>query len=131
MAGRPARRSLWAKAGQLALLLDRVSRSLLLIRPSGYGWQTIMFYAYILQSMTEPKQHYVGHTADLRKRVTEHNAGECPHTSKFLPWKLKVYVAFESIQQAQRFEKYLKSGSGRAFAQRHFWNDQPSPAGYG
>jgi predicted GIY-YIG superfamily endonuclease len=81
-----------------------------------------MFYTYVLQSMTEPGQRYVGHTADLRKRLAEHNAGACAHTSKFLPWKLKVYVAFDSIGQAQRFEKYLKSGSGRAFAQRHFWN---------
>ena len=47
-----------------------------------------------------------------RQRVAEHNAGKCPHTSKFLPWKLKVYIAFESIEQAQHFEKYLKSGSG-------------------
>lgn len=80
-----------------------------------------MFYTYILQSLSKPSQRYVGHTEDLRQRVAEHNAGKCPHTSKFLPWKLKVYIAFESIEQAQRFEKYLKSGSGRAFANRHFW----------
>jgi predicted GIY-YIG superfamily endonuclease len=82
-----------------------------------------MFYTYILQSLTDPSQRYVGHTAGLRTRMEEHNAGNCPHTSKFLPWKLKVYVAFESIVQAQQFEKYLKSGSGRAFANRHFWRE--------
>jgi predicted GIY-YIG superfamily endonuclease len=82
-----------------------------------------MFYTYILQSLSEPSQRYVGHTEDLRQRVANHNAGMCPHTSKFLPWKLKVYIAFESIEQAQRFEKYLKSGSGRAFANRHFWTE--------
>ena len=80
-----------------------------------------MFYTYILQSLTDPSQRYVGHTADLRTRVAEHNAGKCLHRSKFLPWKLKVYVAFESIERAHDFEKYLKSGSGRAFANRHFW----------
>ena len=80
-----------------------------------------MFYTYILQSLRAPTQRYVGHAADLRARVAEHNAGKCPHTSKFLPWKLRVYVALESIEQAQQFEKYLKSGSGRAFANRHFW----------
>ncbi len=82
-----------------------------------------MFYTYILQSLSKPSQRYVGHTEDLRRRVAEHNAGKCPHTSKFLPWKLKVYIAFQSIEQAQRFEKYLKSGSGRAFANRHLLND--------
>ena len=80
-----------------------------------------MLHTYILQSLTDPRRSYVGHTANLRNRVAEHTAGKCPHTSKFLPWKLKVYVAFESIEQAQRFDKYLKSGSGRAFANRHFW----------
>ena len=81
-----------------------------------------MFYTYILQSLSEPSQRYVGHTENLRQRVTEHNAGRCPHTSKFLPWKVKVYTAFETIEQAQRFERYLKSGSGPAFANRHFCN---------
>ena len=80
-----------------------------------------MFYTYILESHSEPSQRYVGHTEDLRQRVTEHNAGKCTHTSKFLPWKVKVYIAFETIEQAQHFERYLKSGSGRAFANRHFW----------
>jgi putative endonuclease len=80
-----------------------------------------MFYTYILQSLTAQGQRYVGHTSDLRARVAEHNVGKCPHTSKFLPWKLKVYFAFESLEQAQRFEKYLKGGSGRAFAKRNFW----------
>ena len=82
-----------------------------------------MFYTYILQSLSQPSQQYVGHTGDLRQRVAEHNAGNCPPTSKFLPWKVKVYVAFDSVEQAQRFEKYLKSGSGRAFANRHFWGE--------
>jgi predicted GIY-YIG superfamily endonuclease len=95
-------------------------------RVPSYGWQAMMFYTYLLQSLSNPCQRYVGHTADLRKRLTEHNAGECPHTSKFLPWKLNVYVAFDSIQQAQRFERYLKSGSGRAFANRHFWREDTS-----
>jgi putative endonuclease len=94
-----------------------------------------MFYTYILQSLTNSKQRYVGHTNDLRQRVADHNAGKCPHTSKFLPWKLKVYIAFEMIEQAQQFELYLKSGSGRAFANRHFWreagNQEPEPPSVG
>src|SRR5437867_11925678 len=64
---------------------------------------------------------YIGHTADLRQRLADHNARKCPHTSKFVPWKIKLYVAFETLEQAQRFERYLKSGSGHVFAKRHFW----------
>ena len=76
-----------------------------------------MKYVYILES--EDDEHfYVGMTADLRKRLAKHNAGEVPHTSKFKPWRLKTYVAFSDERQASEFEKYLKSGSGRAFARK-------------
>ena len=79
-----------------------------------------MFYAYILQSTSEPSQLYRGHTADLRQRLHDHNAGKCPHTSKHLPWTVKFYAAFETLELAQAFERYLKSGSGHSFAKRHF-----------
>ncbi len=75
-----------------------------------------MFYTYVIESLSHPDQRYIGHTADLKQRLVDHNAGKYPHTSKFVPWKIKVYVAFETIEQAQHFEKYLKSGSGHVFA---------------
>ena len=78
-----------------------------------------MFYAYILQSLSSPDQLYHGHSFDLKQRQSEHNSGHCLHTAKSIPWKVKFYAAFESLDQAQRFERYLKSGSGHAFARRH------------
>jgi predicted GIY-YIG superfamily endonuclease len=83
------------------------------------GRPNLMFYAYILQSVDHPSQFYRGHTADLKQRLVEHNAGRCAHTSKFAPWKVKFYAAFETIEQARHFEAYLKTGSGHAFANRH------------
>jgi putative endonuclease len=53
--------------------------------------------------------------------VKAHNAGESPHTSKFRPWRLKAYFAFEDETKARSFEAYLKSGSGNAFANKRFW----------
>ena len=76
-----------------------------------------MKYVYILQNATS-EHFYVGVTDDLRARVTKHNAGEVPHTSKFRPWILKTYVAFADEEQAVNFEKYLKTASGRAFAKK-------------
>ncbi|MCL5874955.1 MAG: GIY-YIG nuclease family protein [Candidatus Dependentiae bacterium] len=58
---------------------------------------------------------YAGFTSDLKKRLSNHNYGTTPHTDKYEPWKLIVYVAFEDKQKAIDFEEYLKSGSGRAF----------------
>ena len=79
-----------------------------------------MFYAYILRSISHPDQRYIGSTQDLRVRLARHNRGDVPHTSKFCPWKIEAYFAFETMEKAAHFETYLKSGSGHAFAARHF-----------
>lgn len=76
-----------------------------------------MKYVYILQS--EVGDHfYVGVTDDLRERLARHNSGNVPHTSKYRPWLLKTYIAFSDEKAAFAFEKYLKTGSGRAFAKK-------------
>ena len=79
-----------------------------------------MFYAYILRSLSDPDQRYIGSTADLKSRLAKHNKGDVPHTLKFRPWKVEAYFAFETKEKAAAFEQYLKSGSGHAFAKRHF-----------
>jgi putative endonuclease len=78
-----------------------------------------MYYVYILRSETHPDQTYIGSTQDLRARLAQHNSGKSVHTNKFKPWNLLAYVALPEKQLADTFEKYLKSGSGRAFAKRH------------
>jgi len=77
-------------------------------------------YVYILQTVQSPDHFYASLTEDLRQRLAKHNSGEVPHTSKIKPWKVKFYAAFESLEMAQQFEKYLKSGSGHEFAKHHF-----------
>jgi putative endonuclease len=60
-------------------------------------------------------------TTDLKQRLGEHNAGKSLHTSKFRPWKLITYIAFTDRAKAEAFERYLKSGSGHAFAYKRLW----------
>ncbi len=79
-----------------------------------------MHYVYILESEASPGSYYVGSTADLKKRVEEHNSGKSIHTAKLSPWTLATYIAFPDRTKALRFGRYLKSGSGRAFAKKHF-----------
>lgn len=79
-----------------------------------------MRYVYILQSDANPERFYVGQTTDPERRLDEHNSGKSTHTNKFRPWKLTVCVGFPDCGKAARFERYLKSGSGRAFATKHF-----------
>lgn len=77
-------------------------------------------FVYVLQSLTNPERFYVGVTADVDRRLEWHNHGPTGHTLKHRPWAPLVVVEFAGEAQAFRFERYLKSGSGRAFAQRHF-----------
>ena len=73
-------------------------------------------YVYILRSVANPGRYYTGRTKDLHRRLQEHNSGNVNHTTKFKPWKVKTAIAFENASQAQEFEKFLKTGSGRTFA---------------
>jgi len=80
-----------------------------------------MKYVYLLQSQTTESETYVGATCDLPRRLEEHNARKCRHTSKYAPWTCVLALRFLDDSKADAFERYLKSGSGRAFAKRHFW----------
>jgi putative endonuclease len=77
-------------------------------------------FVYILRSETDTESHYVGVTDDVDRRLDWHNAGPCGHTVQHRPWSLVVSIEFPTEAGAIRFERYLKSGSGRAFAKRHF-----------
>ena len=77
-------------------------------------------FVYVLRSMTRTGSYYVGRTTDVHRRISEHNAGKCKHTEKYRPWELSAFIAFPDSRRAITFERYLKSGSGRAFARRHF-----------
>jgi putative endonuclease len=78
------------------------------------------FYVYILVSQASDTIHYTSVTCDLEQRLLEHNRGTCPHTSQHQAWRIETAIAFKSEREARAFEKYLKSGSGREFARRHF-----------
>jgi putative endonuclease len=77
-----------------------------------------MHYVYILQSVSDPNQFYTGLCKDVEARLQAHNAGQSPHTSKHKPWRLLSFHWFEKAETAAAFERYLKSGSGRAFSQK-------------
>jgi putative endonuclease len=77
-------------------------------------------FVYVVTTVTRPEAFYVGVTNDVPARLADHNAGRCAHTLKRRPWQLHVAIEFTQEATALRFERYLKSGSGRAFAKRHF-----------
>ena len=75
-------------------------------------------YVYIIESLAHPDQYYVGMTDDIDARLADHNNGKSPHTAKFKPWRVIFHCWFYDVTKARAFEKYLKSGSGRAFASK-------------
>jgi putative endonuclease len=74
---------------------------------------------YVLRSISAPTRYYTGITSDLGARLADHNAGRCDHTANGRPWEIDLFMQFSDERRAIRFEGYLKSGSGCAFAKRH------------
>ena len=77
-----------------------------------------MFYCVYLLYCNDSRT-YVGCTDNLRNRINRHNKGQVSATKERLPIKLISYFAFSDKYKAFEFEKYLKSGSGRAFLKKH------------
>ena len=84
-------------------------------------------FVYVLKNSEIPPRYYTGLTSNVAARIAGHNAGECTYTAKYRPWVVDAIVEFADERRAVAFERYLKSGSGVAFAQRHL--RAPSVAG--
>jgi putative endonuclease len=72
-----------------------------------------MWFVYILKC--SDGFFYTGCTENLDERLKRHHAGYVPATKHRLPAALTTYIVFHDKYKAFEFEKYLKSGSGRAF----------------
>jgi predicted GIY-YIG superfamily endonuclease len=77
-------------------------------------------FVYVLRNDKDPRP-YVGVTCNVAQRLTTHNSGGSVYTAPYRPWRLVVSLEFAGAEGALQFERYLKSGSGRAFAKRHFF----------
>lgn len=77
-------------------------------------------FVYILRSDVDPNRHYTGITSDVAERLYWHNHGPDGVTVHHRPWSMVVTLEFANPNAAGGFEQYLKTGSGRAFAKRHF-----------
>jgi predicted GIY-YIG superfamily endonuclease len=90
------------------------------IRADRTGVDQAKRFVYVLRSDRDPSRHYVGLTSDVGNRLRWHNAGQNRSTARDRPWTVLVAIGFRTEDAAVQFERYLKSGSGRAFAKRHF-----------
>ena len=82
------------------------------------GRLNYMYYVYILQSEKD-NSYYTGLTTNVQERLAKHNRNEVKYSSTKSPYKLIWYCCFQDKSRAAAFEKYLKQGSGFAFARKH------------
>ncbi|MDO8443005.1 MAG: GIY-YIG nuclease family protein [bacterium] len=77
-----------------------------------------MYFVYLIQSQQD-NSFYTGITENLKKRINEHNNGSSVYSATKRPFIPVWYCIFSNKQRALAFEKYLKSGSGIAFRNKH------------
>jgi putative endonuclease len=83
-------------------------------------------HVYLLESLRHSGRRYVGLTRDLGQRLAEHNAGKVDATFRHKPGRIVAAIWFADRDRAEAFERYLKHGSGHAFAKSHFWSSNSS-----
>ena len=76
------------------------------------------WYVYILKCRDDT--YYTGCTGNLNQRLEAHRNKKVHYTSTKLPVSLEFYCVFADKYKAYNFEKYLKSGSGKAFSKKRF-----------
>ena len=77
------------------------------------------YFVYILKCAD--KKSYTGYTINLDERLYRHDKGYVKSTKNRRPLELITYIAFSDKWSAISYEKYLKSGSGRATLYKRFW----------
>jgi putative endonuclease len=72
-----------------------------------------MFFVYVIVSETKGLRFYVGLSANVDRRIAEHNSGKTRSTKGYRPWKFFFSEEFPNRVVAREREKYYKSGSGK------------------
>ncbi|MDC6352374.1 GIY-YIG nuclease family protein [Zeaxanthinibacter sp. PT1] len=75
------------------------------------------FCVYILKCNNG--KFYTGCSRNLNERLKAHQSGEVHFTKDKLPVKLVHISKFNNSLTAYNFERYLKTGSGAAFRNKH------------
>jgi putative endonuclease len=78
-----------------------------------------MFHVYVIVSESHPERFYIGFSSRPDERLIEHNARKTLQPPILPPWRFAAMFSFSCGEQARRFERYVKGGSGRAFLRRH------------
>ena len=64
-----------------------------------------MYYVYVIRN--ESNEFYIGYSADLKKRLADHNSGGT-YSTKGHQWELVYYEAYVHERYARKREQALK-----------------------
>ena len=84
----------------------------------GQDW----WWVYRIQSMRFSLQSYTGVTQNLKRRLIQHNRKGNTSTAPYVPYRLVFCAGFPDKLAAIECESYLKTGSGKAFANKRLWS---------
>ena len=77
----------------------------------------LMYFVYVLRN--KDSRLYIGSSASPDERLASHNAGQVRTTKAGRPWQ-RIHIEEHSDRSlAEKRERYLKSGWGRRWLQRH------------
>lgn len=71
-----------------------------------------MFWVYVIKSQ-KFNWYYVGLTANIKKRISQHNNKKVRSSQFYAPFYLVQSKVFESRLEARDYEKYLKIRSNK------------------
>ena len=80
------------------------------------GWQ--MYFVYVLHSSGRDR-FYIGSTSEPDTRFKAHNAGRVRSTKAYCPWRMLLLEEHADRLAAEKRERYLKSGWGRRWLEKH------------
>ncbi|PIZ95756.1 MAG: hypothetical protein COX80_03420 [Candidatus Magasanikbacteria bacterium CG_4_10_14_0_2_um_filter_33_14] len=79
----------------------------------------MLYFVYIIKCADD--SFYIGLTSNLNRRIKQNSDGiKSCLSSKQKPVKLVFFSAFPNKYITAKFEKYLKTHSGRNFRGKHF-----------
>jgi putative endonuclease len=79
------------------------------------------FYIYVLQSLKD-NNYYVGYTANIQRRLEEHNKGMVASTKNRIPFVLVYWEGCLNQKDATTREKYLKTAWGKRYIKNRIKN---------
>tara|TARA_R110001592_G_scaffold144484_6_gene367681 strand:+ start:9777 stop:10145 length:369 start_codon:yes stop_codon:yes gene_type:complete len=73
-----------------------------------------MHFVYFLRSESDTSKVYTGETADLDRRLGEHNSDDnAGYTRRYRPWRIEACVVCDTKETAVIVEVYFKNNAGQ------------------